>query len=225
MEGKHLDWWQANKDKYASWAEVQTGIDIYYGDHYRADRAHLEIHELRQTGPVQDYLNEIDRLYTYAKIPDRAMINIFITKLSGPHHRSMAHYEHLRENPDEWRKQLVRMYIITPEFQSRDKHPRQDDSNDRRKKRTFEDRIQLKAGTEEEKKSSGNKRDFVPQDQMDRRKKQRRWFKCGRKAHQASDCGYGCVLPTPLLKYTSNPNQEPVNKKAPTDTGHLRITE
>ena len=119
-----------NKDKYSSWAEVQTGIDLYYGDHYRADRAHLEIHELRQTGPVQDYLNEIDRLNTYAKITDRAMINIIINKLTGPLRRSMAHYEHLREIPDEWRKQLVRMDIITTEFQRRDKHPGQDDSKD-----------------------------------------------------------------------------------------------
>ena len=60
MEGKALAWWKANKEKYTSWAEVQTGIDLYYVDHYRADRAQLEIHELRQPGPVQDYLYEID---------------------------------------------------------------------------------------------------------------------------------------------------------------------
>ena len=130
IQGKALDWWKANEDKYSSWAEVQTGIELYYVDHYRADRAHLEIHELRQTGPVQDYLNEIDLLNTYAKIPDRAMINIMINKLTGPLRRSMAHYEHLRENHDEWRKQLVRMDIITAEFQGRDKHPRQDDRKD-----------------------------------------------------------------------------------------------
>ena len=47
MEGKALDWWKADKDKYASLAEGQTGIELYYGDHYRADRAHLAIHELR----------------------------------------------------------------------------------------------------------------------------------------------------------------------------------
>ena len=193
MEGNALDWWKANKDKYSSWAEVQTGIELYYGDHYRTDRAHLEIHELRQTGPVQDYLNEMDRLNTYAKIPDRAMINIIINKLKGPLRRSMTHYEHLRENPDEWRKQLVRMDIITTEFQRRDKHPRQDDNKDRSKKHTFKDRIQLKAGSEEKKRSSGNKRDFVPQDQIDRRKKASRCLKCGRKNQQASDCEYGCV--------------------------------
>ena len=124
MEGKALDGWKANKDKYTSWAQVKTRIELYYRDHYRADRAHLEIHELRQTGPVQDYLNEIYRLNTYAKIPERAMINIIINKLTGSLRPSMVYYEHLRENPDEWRKKLVRMDIITTEFQRRHKHPR-----------------------------------------------------------------------------------------------------
>ena len=61
MGGKALDWWKANKDKYSTWAEEPTRIELYYAKHYRADRAHLEIDELRQTCPVQDYINEIDR--------------------------------------------------------------------------------------------------------------------------------------------------------------------
>ena len=60
IEGTALEWCKANKNKYSSCAEIQTAIASYYGDHYRADRAHLEIYELRQTGPVQDYLNDID---------------------------------------------------------------------------------------------------------------------------------------------------------------------
>ena len=136
------------------------------------------------------------------------MINIIINKLTGPLRPSMAHYEHLRENPDEWSNQRVRMAIITTEFQQWDKHPRQDDSKDQGKMPTIEDRIQLKAGTEERKKSSGNRRDFVPQHQIDRRKKERRCFKCGRKNHQASDCEYVWVLQTAPLKYTSNLNQK-----------------
>ena len=60
---------------------------------------------------------------------------------------------------------------------------------------------------------------------MDRRKKQRRCGKYCRKNHQASDCEYGWESQTHPLKYTSNLNQEPVNKKARTDKGHLRITE
>ena len=180
-DGKALDWWKPNKDKYSSWAEVQTRIELHYGDHYRTDRGHLEMHELRQTGRVQDYLNEVDRFNTYGKIPDIAMINIIINTLSGPLRSSMADNEQLRENPDEWRKQLIRMDIITTDFQRRDKHPRQVDNKDRSKKRTFEDRIQLQQGSENKKNKSGDKRDFVLQEQIDRRKKDSRSFKCGRK--------------------------------------------
>ena len=224
MHEKALDLWKVNKNKYSTWSEVQTEIELYYDDHYRADGAHLEIHELRQTGPVQDYLNEIDRLNTYGKIPDRAIINIIITKLSGPLRRSVAHYEYLRDNPDEWRKQLVRMDIITTEFQRRDKYFRQNDNKDRGKKRTLENRIQLKEGSEN-KNQSGDKRDFVQQEQIDRRMKDSRCFKCGRKNHQASECECGWVSKTLPVKYNSNPNQECVNNKAQTDNGHLRISE
>ena len=91
------------------------------------------------------------------------MINIIINKLTGPRRRSMANYEHLRENPDERRKQLVHMDNITTEFQCRDKHPRQDDSKDRGKKRTFEDREQLRAGQEKKDRPQQNSEgDRVP---------------------------------------------------------------
>ena len=74
---------------------------LYYVDHYRADRAHLEIYDLRQTGRVQNYRNEIDRLKTYAKIADGTMIHIIINKLTDLLRGDMAHYEYLRENSDE----------------------------------------------------------------------------------------------------------------------------
>ena len=121
-------------------------------------------------------------MYTYAKIPDRAKVNIIINKLTGPLRRSMADYKHLREHPDEWRNQLGLMDIITSEFQRRDQHPRQDDK-DRGKKHAFEDRIQLEGESDDQKKNSGDKRDFVPQVQIDSRNKDSRCFKCGRKNH------------------------------------------
>ena len=117
------------------------------------------------------------------------------------------------------------MDIITTEFQRSDMHTCQDDSKDRGKKRTLEHRIQLEAGSDDKKQKTGDKRDCVPQDQIDRRRKDTRYFKCGTKNHQGSQCEYGWVYKTPPLKYTSNPNQEPVNQKARTDTGYLLITE
>ena len=136
----------------------------------------------------------------------------------------MTNYEHLQENPEECRRQLVCMNIVSTEFQRRAKHPRQDDRKEQSKKRTFVDRIQLKAGSEE-KMFSGNKRDCILQHRIDSRKKESRCFKYRRKNHHASDCEYCYVSQTPPLKYASNRNQENVNQKVRTDKGHLRITE
>ena len=82
-------------------------------------------------------------------------------------------------------------------------------------------RIQLKGGSEDKKKKSGDKRDFVQQDQIDRRKKDSHCFKYGRINHQATDCEYGWLSKTPPLKYGSNHNQEPVNKNPRMDKRHL----
>ena len=117
------------------------------------------------------------------------------------------------------------MDIITTECQRRDKHRDQDDNKNRGKKRTFADKIQLKGGPEDKKKKSDNKCELAPHEQIDRRKTESRCSKGGRKKYQASDCEYGCVSQTPALKYNSNPNQEPRNKKARTDEGNLRIAE
>ena len=76
-------------------------MELYYDDNYHADSTYLEIHELSHTGGVQDYQNEIDRLYTNAKIADQVRIIIIMNKLTGPLPCSMAYYEHLRENSDE----------------------------------------------------------------------------------------------------------------------------
>ena len=150
------------------------------------------------------------------------MINIIINKLTCPLRRSMAHYKYLHQNPNESQQELVRMDIITTKFQRGDKHRRQDDSKDRGKKRTIENRIHLKGKDKNMK--SDDKRDFELQEQIDGRKKASRCIKCSRKNHQGSECEYGYVYKTPPLKYTNNLKQEPVNKKARTDIGHLRIT-
>ena len=193
MEGYTLDWWNANKDKYASCAEVLTEIVLCYVDLYCGGRANLEIHGLRQTRTIHDNLHEIDQLNTYANIPDRAIMNKIIDKLSGPLRCSMAHYEHLHENSDEWSKKPVRMDIITTEFPCWHKQPCLYHIQYRGKKHTFEDRMQLKGGSEYNQKKSSDKRDFVQQAQMDSRLKARRCFKCGRDKHQASACEYGWV--------------------------------
>lgn len=133
-------------------------------------------------------MNEIDRLNSYSKIPDAAMVNLMINKLSGPLHLTIALFECLRLRHIDRRAQLVRMYIINTNLQYRDTHTRQRHNDQQTKKHTFAHLIQLKGGLVEEKKYSGNKRDFTPQDQRDRSNQESHCFKCGRKTYEASAC-------------------------------------
>ena len=181
--------------------------------------------EFIQFACVEVYRDENDRSNCYTRIADAVRMNIRINKPSGPLGYRMAHCEHVGSNPTELRNKLVCMRIITMEFQCMDENPRQDDNKDRGKKRAFEDRIQLKAGTEDEEVSSRNEQDIVPQQQITRRKKESRCYKCIRKYHRTSQWECGQLSQTPPLKYTSNPNQVPVNTKARRDKERLRVRE
>jgi len=119
LEGKALDWWKANKNKVETWQEARDGLALYYGYHYKPDRSYQELLALKQTGTVQDYLTEVDRLNSHACIPDRQLINIMISNLSNARRMAMAYYENLRDTSPQWRQKLIEMDIISKEFQTR----------------------------------------------------------------------------------------------------------
>ena len=81
-EGDALEWWKSNKHRFNGWRKVTTAIREYYGDHYKPDRAFNEINDLKQTGTVQKYLNDIDRLNVYAKMTHYHLINIILNGIT-----------------------------------------------------------------------------------------------------------------------------------------------
>ena len=155
-EGEALEWWKANRHRYNNWEEVKEAIRGYYGDHYRGDKAYNDIVALRQTGTVQKYLTDIDRLNVYAGMTDHHLINIVLNGISSRLRLSMAHYEDLRNRPDLWRQKLLEMDIATTEFQQKDKDSK---SKEKGKKRSFEDRVQLRGGEVPKEKKN---RDYIP---------------------------------------------------------------
>jgi len=151
LEEKALDWWKANKSKYETWQEVRYGLALCYWDHYKPDRSYQKLLALKQTGTVQDYHTEVDRLNSYACIPDRQLINIMISNLSNTLRMAMAHYETLRDKPPQWRQKLIEMDIINKEFQTRNRlllQPQHNQIREKGKKRSFEDRVHLRVGSE-----------------------------------------------------------------------------
>ena len=75
-EGDRLEWWKSNKHRFNTSKEVTKAIREYYSDQYKACRAFKDISDLMQAGTVQKYLNDIDRLNVYPKMPDHHLINI-----------------------------------------------------------------------------------------------------------------------------------------------------
>lgn len=68
---------------------------LYYRDHYKLDQSYQELLALNQTGTVQDYVTEVNRLNSYTGIPYCQLINIMISNLSHTLEIAMAHYTNL----------------------------------------------------------------------------------------------------------------------------------
>ena len=80
--GDVLEWWKSNKHRFNAWEEVKEVIREYYGDHYKPDRAFDEISDLKQTGTVQKYLNDINILNVYTKMTNNHLINIILNGIT-----------------------------------------------------------------------------------------------------------------------------------------------
>jgi len=78
LEGEALDWWNASRRQYTTWAKVRQALEDYYGDHYQQDKAYSQLVGLKQTGTIEQYLNDIDRLNVKAGLMDRHLISIIL---------------------------------------------------------------------------------------------------------------------------------------------------
>ena len=123
-EGDALEWWKSNKNRFNAWREVTAAMREYYGDHYKPNRAFNKISDLKQTGTVQKYLNDIDRLKVYAKMTDHHLINIILKSITTSLHQAMAHYEDLLADPSKWKEKVLHMDFITTEFQKKEQDNR-----------------------------------------------------------------------------------------------------
>ena len=142
-KGDALEWWKSNKHRFNAWEEVKEAIRKYYGDHYKPDRAFNKISDLKQTGNVQKYLNDIDRLNVSAKMSDHHFINIILNGITPRLRRAMAYYENLRSYPYKWEEKLHHMDFITTKFQKMEQYNK---SNGQGKKSGLDGRIQLRGG-------------------------------------------------------------------------------
>ena len=102
IKGDALQWWKSNKYRFNAWEAVKVVIIEYYGDYYKLDRAFNKISDLKQTGTVQKYLIDIDRLNVYARMTNNHLINIILNGITPRLRQAMAHYKELHSDPSKW---------------------------------------------------------------------------------------------------------------------------
>ena len=161
-----------------------------------------EIGDIKQTGAVQKYLHDIDRLNIYAKITDDHLINIILNGIISRLRQAMAHYKDLLSDSYNWKENLLHMDFITSEFQKKEQDNR---SKAQEKKHGLNERIWSRAGESGSEKKMG---EIVPKEVWDERKVEGRCIKCGRGNHQAQDCKPPSRAKTPPS--TVNANGKPV---------------
>ena len=129
-----------------------AAVREYYSDYYKQNRAFNKISDLKQTGTVQTYLNDIDRLNVYAKMTNHQLINIIWNGITSRLRQAMAHYEDLHSDLYKCKEKLLHMDFITTEFQKKKEDNR---SKGQGKKRGLDKRIQLRGGESGSEKKKG----------------------------------------------------------------------
>ena len=149
-------------------------VDYHHYSHappYKPDRAFNTVSNLIQTGSVQKYLNNIDRLNVFAEMTNHHLVNIIWNGITPRLRQAIAHYEDLRSDPSKCKKKLLQMDFITTKFHKKEQDNR---SKGQGKNCSLDDRIQLRGGETGSEKKKG---EFVPKDVWDKRKEEERCMK------------------------------------------------
>ena len=99
-------------------------IGEFYGDYCKPERTFNNISDLKQTGTVQKYLNDIDGLNVYAKLTAHHLINIILNCIILRLCQGVAHCEDLCSDLSKWKEKLLNMDFITNEFHKREQDNR-----------------------------------------------------------------------------------------------------
>ena len=234
-----LDWWRANECRYNTWQDAREALEAYYGDYYQADKAYQEILQLRQTGNVQDYLANIDRLNAYAQISDSELVRIILIGIKPELRRNMAHYESYRKEPIKWRKRLVEMDISTTELRTSTRTYNERTSGNERfrtEQLNSNDRRRVNSNTALSTKSTtSSEYPKLPESVVTKRKIEGRCLKCGKSNHMIKDCRHSNyrLSPPPLsnpiqpskASTTTTLEQVQQQKRPRTESGSLRLVE
>lgn len=147
---------------------------------------------LKQTGTVQKYLNDLDRLNQYTDLSDNHLINIILNGIPLRLGLAMAYYEDLRMNPAQCKQKLIEIDVAIIHLQQKDTQAKHKDKG---YKRSFEDRVQLPGRDPQPPTATRTER--VPDTVKEKRKSEGCCIKDGRKGYSNLNCYTGWRAKTP----------------------------
>ena len=76
LKGSVLDWWFEKRSQIQTWTAAKEGLWNRYANQFVKANARRNLEGLQQTGRIQDYLAEVDRLNGHAKIPEDILMDL-----------------------------------------------------------------------------------------------------------------------------------------------------
>ena len=81
LDDTTLDWWRKRWQTLTSWDQAKQALILQYGNKFIKDNSRKQIEELTQTGRVQDYLAEVERLNRYAGLSQKDVLSFIYRKI------------------------------------------------------------------------------------------------------------------------------------------------
>ena len=76
-----LDWWFEKRSQIQTWTAAKEALWNRYSDQFVKANAYWNLEALQQTGRIQDYLAEVDRLNSHVKIPEDILMDLIMRKI------------------------------------------------------------------------------------------------------------------------------------------------
>src|SRR5258706_12030965 len=197
LDGLALDWWRKRRQTITTWEQAKQALLLQYGDKFIEGNSRRELEDLYQTGRIQDYLAEVERLNGHAGLSQRDVIALIYWKIKPQLRELMASHHELRTTtPLAWMNLLVlngdaieqnnrmRGYFDKCSSLKNDTKPNHKKNGEKPNHEKTKDKL-AKTGKDTNDKPKG---DWVSPELKRKRKKVGQCEKCGKSGHSFTDC-------------------------------------
>ena len=101
-----MDWWFEKRQHLRTWAAAKEALQNRYGDQFVIANAWRDLEALQQTGRIQEYLTEVNRLNGDAKLPEDILMDLITRKIKPRLREMMAPFTEITQYTT-WERKLI----------------------------------------------------------------------------------------------------------------------